>query len=267
MIIIAIILDIVLILFCLKYAWWYPSVSTKKTRIMMYHLISEQLPNEKKSGLRVSSRMFEEHLKYFSSNDWKFIKMSELDEYENKDKVVAITFDDGYLNNYTHALPLLKKYNACATLYLVIDRHKNDWSIKKNPKHNTGVLANEEKLQDEHISEMLESGVFELGGHTITHPFLPSISNEEKEAEMIGCKDLLENTFNTKVSSFAYPFGIYKDDDINIIKNSNYDSAVTTDEGVASLKSRFELKRIKASGKDNFFAFKLRVLKGFRGFI
>lgn len=267
MIIIAIILDIVLILFCLKYAWWYPSVSTKKTRIMMYHLISEQLPNEKKSGLRVSSHMFEEHLKYFSSNDWKFIKMSELDEYENKDKVVAITFDDGYLNNYTHALPLLKKYNACATLYLVIDRHENDWSIKKNPKHNTGVLANEEKLQDEHISEMLESGVFELGGHTITHPFLPSISIEEKEAEMIGCKDLLENTFNTKVSSFAYPFGIYKDDDINIIKNSNYNSAVTTDEGVASLESRFELKRIKASGKDNFFAFKLRVLKGFRGFI
>tara|TARA_B100001093_G_scaffold499182_1_gene548163 strand:- start:1047 stop:1850 length:804 start_codon:yes stop_codon:yes gene_type:complete len=267
MIIIAIILDIVLILFCLKYAWWYPSVSTKKTRIMMYHLISEQLPNKKKSGLRVSSHMFEEHLKYFSSNDWKFIKMSELDEYENKDKVVAITFDDGYLNNYTHALPLLKKYNACATLYLVIDRHENDWSIKKNPKHNTGVLVNEEKLQDEHISEMLESGVFELGGHTITHPFLPSISIEEKEAEMIGCKDLLENTFNTKVSSFAYPFGIYKDDDINIIKNSNYDSAVTTDEGVASLESRFELKRIKASGKDNFFAFKLRVLKGFRGFI
>ena len=195
MIIIAIILDIVLILFCLKYAWWYPSVSTKKTRIIMYHLISEQLPNEKKSGLRVSSYMFEEHLKYFSSNDWKFIKMSELDEYENKDKVVAITFDDGYLNNYTHAFPLLKKYNACATLYLVIDRHKNDWSIKKNPKHNTGVLANEEKLQDEHISEMLESGIFELGGHTITHPFLPSISNEQKEAEMIGCKDLLEKFF------------------------------------------------------------------------
>ena len=50
-------------------------------------------------------------------------------------RAVVITFDDGYLDNYTKALPLLQKYNACATLYLVIDRHNNDWSIKKNPKH------------------------------------------------------------------------------------------------------------------------------------
>jgi hypothetical protein len=45
------------------------------------------------------------------------------------------------------------------------------------------------------------------------------------------------------------------------------EQAVTTDEGVAESNSIFQLKRIKASGKDNFFAFKLRVNKGFRGFI
>ena len=49
--------------------------------------------------------------------------MSEIEEYDNSEKVVAITFDDGYLDNYTQAYPLLKKYNACATLYLVVDRH------------------------------------------------------------------------------------------------------------------------------------------------
>ena len=47
----------------------------------------------------------------------------------------------------------------------------------------------------------------------------------------------------------------------------SYKSAVTTDEGVANANRPFELKRVKASGKDNFFAFKLRVQKGFRGFI
>jgi hypothetical protein len=45
------------------------------------------------------------------------------------------------------------------------------------------------------------------------------------------------------------------------------EQAVTKDEGVAESNSIFQLKRIKASGKDNFFAFKLRVNKGFRGFI
>jgi len=267
MIIIAIILDIFIILFSLKYVWWYPNLNKNKTRIMMYHMISDQLDGKKKSGLRVSPEMFEKHLKYFSDNGWKFIKMSELEDYANVPKVVAITFDDGYLDNYTHAMPLLKKYNACATLYLVIDRHNNDWSVKKNPKHNSGVLAEEKKLSDSNIQEMLDSGLFELGGHTITHPYLPNTSLKDKEFEMLECKKILEETFNTKVESFAYPFGIYNKEDVDIIRNSSYDSAVTTKEGTSDLKSKYELKRIKASGKDNFFAFKLRVQKGFRGFI
>jgi len=267
MIFLAVVLDIIFILFSLKYVWWYRNKDMSKTRIMMYHMISEQLPQQKKSGLRVSPLMFERHLEYFSNNGWKFIKMSELDDYAEENKIVAITFDDGYLDNYTKALPLLKKYNACATLYLVIDRHQNDWSVKKNIKHNSGVLAAEKKLSNEHVQDMLDSGVFELGGHTITHPYLPNTSLKDKQHEMFECKKILETQFKTNISSFAYPFGIYDDEDVNIIKNCNYSSAVTTDEGVVDNKSMFELKRIKASGKDNFFAFKLRVLKGFRGFI
>ena len=83
MIILAIAIDIFLILLSLKYAWWYPSISNKKTRIMMYHMISDQVADSKKSGLRVSEQMFEKHLKYFTDNDWKFIKMSELNKYND----------------------------------------------------------------------------------------------------------------------------------------------------------------------------------------
>ena len=267
MILLAIIIDIFLILISLKYVWWYPSISNKKTRIMMYHMISDQIVDSKKSGLRVSEQMFEKHLKYFVENNWKFIKMSDLSEYADDEKVVAITFDDGYLDNYKTAFPLLKKYNACATLFLVIDRHDNDWSVKKNSKHNTGILAKEEKLSDDQIKEMIDSNIFELGGHTITHPFLPNLTKDEKENEMISCKNILEEKFDTKITSFAYPFGIYSEEDIKIIRNSSFESAVTTNEGVASMDSIYELKRIKASGKDNFFGFKLRLLKGFRGFI
>ena len=163
---------------------------------------------------------------------------------------------------------MLKKYNACATLYLVVDRHDNDWSIKKNPKHNKGILAKEKKLSDDQIQEMILSGVFELGGHTISHPYLPDLTFNEKFDEINNCKDVLEQKFNTKVHSFAYPFGIYEDEDIEIVSNnSDFNSAVSTNEGIASLKSIYDLKRIKASGKDNFFAFKIRVLKGFRGYI
>ena len=81
MILLAIIIDIFLILISLKYAWWYPSINTNKTRIMMYHMISNQIIGSKKSGLRVSEEMFEKHLRYFVKNNWKFIKMSDLNKY------------------------------------------------------------------------------------------------------------------------------------------------------------------------------------------
>ena len=267
MIYVCVAINILLILFSFKYAWWYPKKDLTKTRIMMYHMVAHQIPNKKRSGLRVSPAMFEKQLKWFSDNDWSFIKMSELLEHDNQEKVVAITFDDGYEDNYTDAFPLLKKYNACATLYLVIDRHQNDWSAKKNPKHNKGDLAKKSKLSDDQVEEMVTSGIFELGGHTYSHPFLPNLSAEDKEHEMISSKSFLETKFNTSISSFAYPFGIYSSADVDIIKASNFISAVTTKEGIASSDSIYELKRIKASGKDNFLTFKLRVLKGFRGFI
>ena len=139
------------------------------------------------------------------------------DRSEDNEKVVAITFDDGYEDNYLKALPILKKYEACATLYLVIKRHDNDWSVKKNPKHNTGVLSKENKLSDSQISEMLDSEIFELGGHTITHPYLLNTLHDEKVKEIHGCKSKLEFKFNTKISSFAYPFGIYTKEDKNIV--------------------------------------------------
>ena len=81
---IAIIIDLFIILFSLKYAWWYPKANMNRTRIMMYHMISDQLAKGKKSGLRVSPEMFEKQLKYFKDNGWKFIKMSELKNNENE---------------------------------------------------------------------------------------------------------------------------------------------------------------------------------------
>ena len=102
------IIFLIFFLVSLKYAWWAPSIDLKHTRIMMYHMISEQLNSGKKSGLRVSPDMFEKQLKWFTDNNWKFIKMSEIEKYKDHEKVVAITFDDGYEDNYLKALPLLK---------------------------------------------------------------------------------------------------------------------------------------------------------------
>ena len=60
-------------------------------------------------------------------------------------------------------------YGAKATLYLVVDRHDRDWSTYKKAHHSGGELMREPKLSDAEVREMIASGVFELGSHTLTH--------------------------------------------------------------------------------------------------
>jgi peptidoglycan/xylan/chitin deacetylase (PgdA/CDA1 family) len=125
----------------------------------------------------------------------------------------------------------------------------------------------EAKLSDAQVVEMLASNVFELGGHTLTHCHLPSVDVGTKAFEINECKKVLSETFATQVTSFAYPFGHYGDDDVKLCEAADFSTAVTTDEGIDTQPNAFRLKRIKVSGKDNFFAFKTRLRIGFRGHI
>lgn len=257
---------------CARYCWWKPALPDDLPRVLMYHMVSPQGVSKKHRGLRVDPAMFERQVAWLAANDWEFVTMAELSERNFRGgKRVAITFDDGYEDNLLNALPVLQKYQAKATLYLVVERHDNDWSVKKKAHHNSGELAAEPKLSDEQVRQLLHSGVFELGGHTLTHCHLPSTSPVEKAHEISACRSTLQNTFDTPVTSFAYPFGIFDDEDVALVREAGFTNAVTTDEGIddpdQSAVDPWRLRRIKVSGKDNFWAFKIRMSIGFRGYL
>ena len=259
---------IFLVFYSNRYGWWKKSVSYSCPRILMYHQISHHIKGAKFNGLRVTPEMFEQQIAWLDEQGMNFVTMKQLLAYgdEIPPKTVAITFDDGYEDNYTYALKILKKYNACATLYLVIDRHDNDWSIHKKEHHNSGELVKDKKLSDEQVKKLIDSGIIEIAAHTKTHANLSQLNKTEKTTEICGAREKLQQIFNIEITSFAYPFGIYDRDDLELVKNCGFHSAVTTHDGIdCNLLEPFELKRIKVSGKDNFYAFKLRVRTGKRG--
>ena len=175
-----------------RYAWWKASLPHDLPRVLMYHMISPQGTSKKHRGLRVDPAMFERQIAWLASNGWEFVTLSTLtDRGFRGGKQVAITFDDGYEDNILNALPVLQKYGAKATLYLVVDRHDNDWSVKKKAHHNSGELAAEPKLFDAQVRELIDSGVFELGGHTLTHCHLPSTPLDQKAEEISACRRVL----------------------------------------------------------------------------
>jgi peptidoglycan/xylan/chitin deacetylase (PgdA/CDA1 family) len=260
---------IIFIYYSYKYAWWTKNIDYNYPRILMYHMISDHKKNTKFNSLRVKVSEFEKQIKYLSDNNWTFFTMSELIEKKDNlsEKSIAITFDDGYEDNFTNAFPILKKYNAKATIYLVIDRHNKEWSSKRKKKNSSGELKNEPKLLDEQIVELINSGLIEIGSHTMTHDNLPTLSIEDKKVEIGDSKIKIEEKFKIKCNSFCYPFGLYDNEDIKVVRESGYTNATVTKKGIDDLSKSdlFELKRITVSGKDNMIAFKIKLKRGLRG--
>ena len=246
-----------------QFTWWRPTVSYQHPRILMYHMISRQQPKKRFNKLRVDPIEFERQIRWLKENGWNFIHMSELKKGKSG-KNIALTFDDGYRDNFLVADPILKKYDAKGTLYLVVDRHNRDWSSRKKAHHADDELKAEPKLLDQDVIQMLRSGRWELGGHTLTHDNLLNLNRAECQNEIATCRTNLEEQFETKVSSFAYPFGLFNESHVEMVKSAGFKGAVTTIQGISTniFADSFTLPRIKVSGQDGLMSFRLRIRTG-----
>src|SRR5579859_480467 len=114
---------------------------------------------------------------------------------------VVLTFDDGFADFYTEALPILKRYAFPATLYVATAfiNGTSRWLQRE------GEMARP-MLTWEQLSEISASGI-ECGGHSHSHPQLDTLSQAEAYREIAQSKSLLEHHLGQNVSSFAYPFG------------------------------------------------------------
>lgn len=251
-----------------RYGWWRRAVPFDRPRVLMYHMVSEPRRGARFNKLRVRPAAFEAQLRWLRDRGWTFAPLSALLEGDPVvGKTVVLTFDDGFEDNYTTAFPLMQRYGACGTLFLVADREGQEWSSRKKRHHQGGELAAEPKLCDGQVREMVASGVFELGGHTVTHANLPTLGLAERRREIAGCKAALEGRFDVPVRSFAYPFGLFETEDVDLVREAGYAGAVTTATGIERWPPAdpFRLPRVKVSGKDGLFAFGLRMRTGWRG--
>ncbi len=151
---------------------------------------------------------------------------------------------------------------------LPVDRHDRDWSTHKKAHHDSGELARERKLTDDEVLQLVRSGRIEIASHTLTHINMPATPADRKRHELVAAREQLVSLTGQPVRSFAYPFGIFGDDDVQLAAECGYETAVTTIDGIDRREPRphpLRLKRIKVSGKDNQLAFIMRLRGGKRG--
>ena len=134
--------------------------------------------------------------------------------------VACLTFDDGYLDNYEVALPILEEAGVRATFFLVSSMLGGPFETSK------GVRT---MMQPDHARTMAELG-HEIGAHTVTHPKLTQIPPEEARAEIAGSKHQLEDLLGAPVTSFAYPKGRVNETVRALVGEAGFQRAVTTRE-------------------------------------
>lgn len=199
--------------------------------VLTYHQIASAPPRGAAyRSLYVDPGAFGRQMALLRAMGYRGLCMSALLPYlrgEKSGKVVGITFDDGYLNNLTHALPVLQHNGFSATCYIVSQRigKTNDWD-KENGVEQTPLMNADQ------IRRWCQGGQ-EIGAHTRTHANLTTLEPAESLAEIEGCKAELEALAGEPVHHFCYPYGVYGKLHVKQVIEAGYYTATTTARGRA----------------------------------
>jgi peptidoglycan/xylan/chitin deacetylase (PgdA/CDA1 family) len=203
--------------------------------------------------LTMSKESLEKEIQFLLKNRYEFITFSELSKVhgnESGKKYVCLTFDDGYLDNYTVLFPLLKKYNITATLFVTTDFIDNKLT-KVTEKH-----PNRKSMSWKQLNEIKQYGV-EIGSHTVAHHDLDKLSDAELEFELVQSKKIIDEKLKQNTKSFCYPRNIYGKREILAVDAAGYDiaCATQTNKNNKIRESKYEFRRVGVYPNTNIFKF------------
>jgi peptidoglycan/xylan/chitin deacetylase (PgdA/CDA1 family) len=145
---------------------------------MMYHHVNR----EPEDSISITPEHFDEQIKFLADSGYRSLHLCEFYEYHKRwdipDKLVLITFDDGYADNFLYAYPILKKYNMKATIFPVTTFIK-DKADKRPPEKTTNFdllmktpfakSGLDDFLSWAEMKEMEESGLIDIQAHSHSH--------------------------------------------------------------------------------------------------
>lgn len=223
---------------------------TSRVPILMFHSISEAPPRARTPSLYLSPQRFRAYLGHISRLGFRGVSMGEATRQlaeagaKRPEKLVCLTFDDGFADNAEQALPILREYGFTATCYVTsgLLGSFNAWDDER-------LRVRTRMMSRPQVREWHDAGM-EVGAHTQTHCDLTSCADpSEREEEIEGSKADLEDLIGSKVSHFSYPFGRHDARAVAAVRAAGFTSAVTTREGRArGTDDPFTLPRLYVGG-------------------
>ena len=186
--------------------------------VLMYHYVEyvKDTNDKTRQLLNVTPDVFEAQLQTLNNAGYTFMTAKELgDVLDGRMQVpkypILLTFDDGHWDLDTVVLPLLKKYHIKATAYII-----------------PGFIDGSDFLTQEQLQDVIDSGLVDVGAHTVHHVSLSKQSLATDQYEIAESKKMLEDMYHIHVVSFAYPNGAFDLQAANVVKEAGFSTAVST---------------------------------------
>jgi peptidoglycan/xylan/chitin deacetylase (PgdA/CDA1 family) len=183
--------------------------------ILEYHVIGDPPPGSSLTGLYTSVADFRGQLAWLAAHGYKAVTLDRVYRHWFKGgslppRPVALTFDDGYPEDVSVVLPLLRARHWVANLNLQVGN-----------------------LVPKHVQKLIAAG-WEIDAHTFTHPDLTRVTPSRLHREIAGSRRWIQNVFNQPVDFFAYPLGRYDAAVVAEVRRAGFLGAETEVVGYAS---------------------------------
>ncbi|WP_274652541.1 polysaccharide deacetylase family protein [Paenibacillus humicola] len=224
-----------------------PSPDHFEIPVLAYHSVSARTDGE----YNITPAKFAEQMKTLAQLGYRTVTMAEFDRYmkgtahpKPGEKLVLLTFDDGYRNVYSVAYPIMRQYGFTAAMFLI-----TSWA--GGPSFVTWDQA-----------AALQNAGWDIMAHSETHPHLPLLPENVQNREILGSKQAIESHLGKPAIAFAYPYGNRSGITYRLVRESGFDYAFTFDDGLTdSRQDPFLLKRRIVSGTETLPEFELKLTK------
>ena len=241
-----------------------PRSSQPGIPILMYHSVREGSSDPRPYfETNVSPQIFRRQMQHLRDAGFCALGLQQASERlqagSDSEKLIVITFDDGYRDFYDTAFPILAEFQFTATVFLMTG-YTNESSARFK-----GI----ECLTWNQVRELRSLGV-SFGSHTVTHPWLASLGRKRVEEEVVTSKRTIEDETGATVRSFSYPYAFPETEHAfgrqlrEILEDNGYENGVTTILGTANARSdRFFLPRLPVNRWDDSAFFQAKVEGGY----
>lgn len=211
----------------------------------MYHEVSDDIGQIKRTrrtnpAYRLSAYRFREQMEYIHNNGYKTLTLNELliTNSNTNRKSVIITFDDGWVNNYTNAFPIIKEFHLTATIFVITD-----------------FVGKPNYVSWDNLRRMNQEGL-SVQSHTVTHRPLAYLDTAEMKLELRDSKKIIEDHLETVVDFLSAPHGMINQKVVNVARFLDYKAICTSEPGFSHSRGNpTVLNRINISGNYDISTF------------